>query len=928
MGAPCQRMNVDVDRRFDSPLTFRGDRPTLNRTSAVTVDRVPRMDESPRRAWHAQVVNVVFTALDSSVHGLTLDEVDRRRATHGRNVLTTTPAKPAWRILAEQFRGVVVGLLVGAATIAWIAGDTTDAAAIGAVLVLNAALGFATELRARRAIAALASLAPRRATVRRTSVVESETEIDSSDLVPGDIIVVEAGAAVPADAYLITAVGLRLNEAALTGESLPVAKHTGEVAEATPLAERTNMIYTGTEVVDGRASAVVVATGMHTEIGRVGGLVSTLRDEPTPLERRLNALGRQLVWLVLALATLVGVLEWWQGLPWSVIITSSLALAVAAVPEGLPAVATIALAVGVHRMARRNALVRRLPSVESLGSVTVICSDKTGTLTAGEMVVTRLWIAGREHIVSGEGYAPVGQAQPPIQAPFDRVIRTAVLAGRGDAVPDGDRWVPHGDPTDVALLVLGRRLGLERQALATEWPEVDEVPFSSDLRLMATFHRHANGDALTCVKGAPLSILERASRWLGPDGQEHQIDSDTRSAIEAVNSEFASQGLRVIAMAEGRSTETGADALRDLTFLGLAGLIDPPAQGVRETIAMCRRAGIRTVMITGDQALTARAVGLGLGLLQPTDEVIAGHTVDGWSDEALAEALPGVGAFSRVSPEAKLRIVAGLQTQGAVVAVLGDGVNDAAALKQADVGVAMGRRGTDVARESADVILQDDWFPTIAAAIEEGRVIYDNIRKFVFYLFSCNLAEILVLLVAGLVGAPPPLMAIQILWLNLVTDTFPALALAMEPAEPGIMDRPPRNPDTALLSKRFLRAITFHSLTIAAVTLGMYWWAQATSPASASTVAFMTLALAQVFHLGTARAHDPVIAPQRIVANRWALTSVVLVFGLQLLTVTAGPLREVLHTTALSGAEWLAVMIAASVPALIGQTIRWWRLRA
>jgi Ca2+-transporting ATPase len=862
--------------------------------------------------------------LHTATVGLSADDAAKRRDEHGPNVVRLAAPTSAWRILLDQFRSIIIALLGVAALVAWATADPMDAIAIGVVLLLNVALGFITEVRARRAIEALSSLTPRRAVVRRptpdgTFALE---EIDAATLVPGDVVVVEAGNAVPADARLLDSVGLRVNEAPLTGESSPVSKRIDVVAADTPLAERTNLLFNATVVVDGRASAVVVATGMRTEVGRIGTLLSGVTQGRTPLERRLDQLGGRLVWLALGVAAIVGGLGWLQGLPWPAIIATSLALAVAAVPEGLPAVATIALAVGVHRMAKRQALVRRLPSVESLGSVTVVCTDKTGTLTAGEMTATRVWLADGVHHISGAGYGPEGVVTPRIVAPFDLAVRVAVLAGRGDATREGDVWVPHGDPTDVALLVLGQKTGHLRTTLLTEWPEIAEVPFSSDYRLMATFHQVPNAGIVACVKGAPATLLDRSTMWMGPDGTPQPLDSPVRTMIEAANAAFAAEGLRVIALASSPVTRTDLDALQGLTFLGLAGLIDPPAAGVDDTIRRFRAAGVRTVMITGDQQMTARAVGLALGILDADDAVTTGRTVVAWTTEALVAAVPTLGAFSRVSPEAKLRIVSALQSRGEVVAVLGDGVNDAAALKQADVGVAMGRRGTDVAREAADVVLQDDWFPTIGAAIEEGRVIYDNIRKFVFYLFSCNLAEILVLLVAGVVGGPVPLVPLQILWLNLVTDTFPALALALEPAEPGVMERPPRDPRAAMLSAPFLRAITFHGVTIATVTLVAFWALPSTSAAHASTMAFMTLALAQLFHLGNARSHVPVLTLIRMRSNPWAVGSVVLVVALQVASVAFEPLRLVLHTTSLSAEDWLMVMALSGVPALIGQTLR------
>lgn len=879
-------------------------------------------------SWHSLTPEDALRELRTSPNGLTAGDAGTRLGVHGPNVLLMAPPVPAWRILLDQFRSVVVALLAAAALVAWVTADVTDAVAIAAVLLLNAALGFVTEFRARRAIEALSSLAPRRAVVRRPNGAGSETtEIDAADLVPGDVIVVEAGSVVPADARLLTAAGLRVNEASLTGESVPVDKSRDPVDRHSTLAERTSLLFSGTAVVDGRGSAVVFATAMQTEIGRIGGLVSAVKPGRTPLERRLDQLGKRLVWLALGVAALVGVIEWWQGLPWDTILATSLALAVAAVPESLPAVATIALAVGVHRMARRQALVRRLPSVESLGSVTVVCTDKTGTLTAGEMMATRLWIGGHEHRVGGAGFSPDGAIDPAVAPAFELALTVGVLAGRGSVTFEDNEWRPHGDPTDVAMLVLGKKGGRHRESLLAEWPEVDEVPFSSDLQLMATFHRRPAGDIIGCVKGAPGVVLERSTRWLGPGGQVNDLDVEARSSIENANRTLAGEGLRVIALAFSETGRTGPGALQSLTFLGLAGLIDPPAPGVRDTITRFRQAGIRTVMITGDQLLTARAVGLELGLLGDKDAVVPGRTVDEWEEAALRAEVRNVGAFSRVSPEAKLRIVAALQSWGDVVAVLGDGVNDAAALRQADVGVAMGRRGTDVAREAADVVLQNDWFPTIGAAIEEGRVIYDNIRKFVFYLFSCNLAEIGVLLVAGLAGVPLPLLPVQILWLNLVTDTFPALALALEPAEPDIMARPPRDPRAAMLSARFLRAIVFHGTTIAAVTLLAFWWSLPFGEAQASTMAFMTLALAQLFHLGNARSHAPVLALGQAQSNPWALAAVALVVALQVASVSLEPLREILHTAPLGAREWLLAGSLAAVPAIAGQSLRMYHAR-
>src|SRR5690606_16013826 len=606
-----------------------------------------------------------------------------------------------------------------------------------------------------------------------------------------------------------------------------------------------NMVFKATTAVAGSARALVTATGMATEVGRIGELVGGIVEEQTPLERQLDQLGRRLVYLALGVAGLVIALGAAQGIPLGQMLETGIALAIAAVPEGLPAVATITLALGLRRMARRNALIRRLPAVETLGSVTAICTDKTGTLTAGEQTTTVLWLDGRELRITGTGYAPEGEilddgsAVSPDDDPFlFAALRTAALANRAGIERTDGRWTARGDPTEAALLVAAAKAGLDRDELRSRYPETGEVPFSSERMLMATFHTTPDGDTLAAVKGAPGRIIELCTRKLTADG-ERDLDDEGRRRLVAINDDLASRGLRVLALAqkspaparvEGVGTggapapARGEDGLEGLTFIGFAGIIDPPAEGVKESIAAFRHAGIRTVMLTGDQRLTAEAIARDLGVLEPGEETLDGRELARLSDDELAERARRVAAFSRVSPEDKLRIVSAYQQEGEIVAMLGDGVNDAAAMKKAHIGVAMGRRGTDVAKEAASLVLQDDRFPTIAVAIEEGRVVFDNIRKFVFYLFSCNLAEVLVLLGAGVAGLPLPLTALQILWLNLVTDTFPALALALEPAEPDIMDRPPRDPRAAILSAGFLRAIVFFSALITLPSLAAFLW--------------------------------------------------------------------------------------------------------
>jgi Ca2+-transporting ATPase len=869
-------------------------------------------------SWHARTAEQTLALLETRSTGLDSDEAERRLARFGANRLERVEPVPAWRVLLDQFASLVVLLLLAAALVSLFLGDVLEAAAIGGVLAINTLIGFVVELRARRAMDALLRYEVPSARVIRDGQVQSLT---SDRLVPGDVVLLEEGDAVPADARLIESAELRTVEAPLTGESIPVDKSSDPVGdEAAALGDRTSMIYTGTEVVAGRAKAVVVHTGEETEVGRIGTLIARVERGNTPLEERLDALGRRLVWLTLAVAAVVTGLGVLRGQGIGLMVETGLALAIAAVPEGLPAVATIALAVGLRRMARRNALVRRLSAVEALGATTVVCTDKTGTLTAGEMTVVELADPERVVGVTGTGFTPVGDFEgvddddPWLHA----FLEAAALTSRASLDPEGGP--PLGDPTDAALVVAALKGGVDRGEVSTRLPAVGEVPFSSARRSSTSIHRGAAGP-VAYVKGAPAVVLERCTTWLAGGGQAstgtRPLDARHREAIRKRNEEMADRGLRVIALARGP-----ADEADRLTFLGLAGILDPPAPGVRETIGALRGAGIRTVMVTGDQRATARAVARLVGSAEGDVEGVDGRELTRMSDDELLDRMSDAAVLSRVSPEDKVRIVSALQRRGEVVAMLGDGVNDAAALKKADIGVAMGLRGTDVARQTASIVLTDDRFRTIGAAVEEGRVVYDNIRKFVFYLFSCNVAEVLVLLGASLGGLPVPLLPLQILWLNLVTDTFPALALALEPAEPDVMTRHPRPPDESILSRPFVRSVLFYAALITGVTLAAYGWGlMYAEPGHAITVAFMTLALAQLFHLGNARSRSAVLRPARVVANPWALASVPLVIGLQVAAVTWAPLVRVLDTSPLTLREWIVTMIFSAIPAVVGQLL-------
>ncbi len=884
--------------------------------------------ESGTPAFHAEPVEALFDRLGTSASGLSAAEASARLATFGPNLFQRARPTPAATILLRQFRGILVWLLAAAALVALLAGDALDAIAIGAVLVLNTGIGFISEFRSRRVMEGLLSLETPRASVRRGGAVVA---IDAREVVPGDILVLEDGAAVSADARLVSSLELATVEAALTGEALPVSKRADAVVppeEALPA--RRTMVFKGTSLARGRGEAVVVGTGMATEVGRIGQLTSTLGEPATPLEKRLEDLGRRLFWAALGVAAMSGVVSWIRGTPVDVVLQTALALAVAAVPEGLPVVATITLAVGMRRMARRRALVRRLPAVETLGSTTVICTDKTGTLTAGEMTVTEIRLAEGGYRVTGSGYQPTGEflqegapTDPGRDGPLMEALRIGALVNHAGLDQREGHWIGRGDPTEIALLVAARKAGVDPAALGTEWPLAGEVPFSSERMLMAAFHHRPTG-LYASVKGAPDVILARCSRVRTREGVA-PLDDGRRQRLAAENAALASRGLRVLAVAGGAVDRAADTALQGLTFAALAGITDPPATDVRLTLEQLRSAGIRTVMITGDQRGTAAAIAAELGMMAVGDRVVDGAEVDAASEAELATQIASAAVFCRVSPTGKLKLVGALQRRGEVVAMLGDGVNDAAALRKADIGVALGGRGTDLAKEAADVVLTDDRLVTVLHAVQEGRVIVANIRKVIFYLFSCNLAEILVVFGGALAGFPTLLLPLQILWLNLLTDTAPALALALERGGRDLMRHPPEQPGAPIMDRSAVWQTGAYAVLIAAVAIGAFLVGRAlhpSDPAGAGTLAFVTLALAQTFHLGNARSEEHVLAPSRAAANRHAVMAVILTLALLVVAVTWPPLAAILGLHHLTPREWLLVAGLGIIPAVIGQTVK------
>lgn len=926
-------------------------------TSAATTEPAGRTPPAVEAPW-ARDAREVARALD--VHpdrGLDDAEARTRLDRHGPNALREHERRSAWEILAAQFRSLIVALLVVAAALSFVFGGAVEGVAILVVLLLNAAIGFATEMRAVQSMEALRELADVRTTVRREG---TSRRIPAQEVVPGDVVVVEAGDVVTADLRLVEASRLQASEAALTGESAPVEKAVDPVDEETILAERESMLYKGTAVTRGTGAGVAVSTGMETELGVISRLVEEAEEEITPLEHRLDALGRRLVWVTLALAVLVALSGILVGKEVLLIVETAIALAVAAIPEGLPIVATIALARGMLRMARRNALVERLSAVETLGSTDVILTDKTGTLTENRMTVVELALPGLEleveeggaRFVTEGGPVAVGEAPPLREALTVGVLcNSASLADgpapgtaggteEGEDRPEGARDAGDGagpreavgDPMEAALLAVGRRAGLERGELLEERPEVHREAFDPEVKMMATVHRR-DGAYRVAVKGAPEAVLEASDRLRIPEG-ERELDEAARQRWLDRNAEMGREGMRVLALAAKSAEEAGADPYRGLTFLGLVGLLDPPRRDVRPAIAACHDAGVRVVMVTGDQGETARNVAAAVGLAGEEDPAVTGDRIappERLSD-ADREALLAAPVFARTSPRQKLDLIALHQGARSVVAMIGDGVNDAPALKKADIGVAMGQRGTAVAREAADMVLQDDRFGTIVTAIEQGRVIFENIRKFVVYLLSCNASEILVVALATLANAPLPILPLQILFLNLVTDVFPALALGVGEGDRRVMDRPPREPGEPVLTGGHWRVIAgFGALLTVAVLGGLalaLLWLELPVPEAVS-ISFLILAFGQLWHVFNMADPDAGLLVNDVTRNRWVWGAVALCVGLLLVAAYVPVIADVLEVIPPGPRGWGLVLGLSAVPLVVGRTATflWRRLR-
>ena len=872
------------------------------------------MNRAPDTAWHALSPDEVTRRFElDAAHGLIADEASRRLDAHGPNRLAERRPRPAWLKFFDQFRSVLILILLGAAVLAGAIGNLKDAGVIAVVVLLNASLGFLQEHRAEAALAALKKMLAPSARVRRDGEVQ---QIEAAALVPGDLLLLEAGDRIPADARVLSAHSAEVAEAALTGESHAVAKQPHAVAEHAVLAERHGMVFMNTVVTRGRIEAVVTATGMGTEMGRLAGLLAETAEGETPLQRQLDGLGKRLALIacgVVAVMFGMGVL---RGEPLAQTAMTAIALAVAAIPEGLPAVVTVTLALGMHRMARRHAIVKKLAAVETLGCTTVICSDKTGTLTLNQMTARALVCKGRHHAVSGEGYGSEGAIAG--AGDLREVLLPAALCV--DArIRDGELI---GDPTEGALLALAAKAGLDAARLQAQLPRIAEIPFDSATKFMATFH-HDGDQVRLCVKGAPDVLLGLAGQCLTDAGPQ-PLDAALRARLAADNEALAAQALRVLAVG-GRLIPAGRfDPAGDLlpwvqgiTLHALVGIIDPPRAEAREAIARCHAAGIEVKMITGDHRVTAAAIARELGLAGETHE---GRELDGLAPDEIAALVEKSAVFARVAPEHKLRIVEALQGRGHVVAMTGDGVNDAPALKAADIGVAMGITGTEVTKEAATLVLTDDNFSSIVRAVEEGRTLYENIIKFVRFQLSTNIGAILTVLAAPFLGFATPFTAIQILWVNIIMDGPPAMTLGVEPARAGIMDEPPRSKTAAILSAQRLWRVGLYGVTMAVGTLAAYAWAlQGGDATRAGTLAFTTFVLFQFFNIFNARAEHGSAFNAQFFSNGKLWLSLAGVLGLQVVAVHWPPAQAIFDTVALSPLEWSVAIAIASTTLVLDE---------
>lgn len=880
-----------------------------------------------KEAVYTQPVDTIIDDYDvQQDQGLSQQEAESRIEQYGKNKLREAEQRGVWDILIDQFKNIVIYLLAVAAIAALAFGDVVEAIAILIAIIVNAAIGFFTELRAVRSMEALREMSQVQAKVRRDGEIR---EVDAEELVPGDVLFLEEGDVISADARVIKSEKLQVDESPLTGESVPVSKQVEPVEQDTELAERSSMLYKGTTVTRGGGEAVVVATGMETELGHISELVEGASGETTPLEERLDSLGGRLAYLTLAVAALIAVVGLIAGRELRVMVETSIALAVAAIPEGLPIVATIALARGMKRMADRNALVNKLETVETLGATNVILTDKTGTLTENDMVVNKLVLDAGTFALEDEAYTQDGeQVTVEDNAQLKEAIKLGVLCNNASLRGEGaDADSLSGDPLEVALIRAGRHADLRRDELLEELPEEREIAFDRETTMMATFHKQ-DGDYLVAVKGAPEAVIDAATRIRTAEGDTRDFDDDARQRWRDHNTELASDGLRMLALATKQASSTDDDPYTDMVFIGLVGLYDPPREDVADAIQETRDAGIEVVMVTGDQPETAENIARQIGLVNKEGDVavIRGKDLD---TNGNREKVLDTPVFARITPEQKLDLIAVHQDAGHRVAMTGDGVNDAPALQKADIGIAMGQRGTQAAKEAADMVLQDDALGTITLAVKQGRIIFGNIRKFIMYLLSENLSQIIIVGVAALLSAPLPLRPLVILFLNAVIDVFPALALGVGEGRDKAMNNPPRDPDEPILTRTHWLTIAGYSTLIGTVTLAVYAFMLNAEPVGESgdsliavTVTYLTLAFGRLFHVFNMRDNDEPIFDNQVTRNKWVWGAVVLSVVLILGSVYIPGINTVLETTPPPVEYWSLILGGAILPVIIIQIVK------
>jgi Ca2+-transporting ATPase len=884
--------------------------------------------------WHAKSSEEAITLLNSdSQKGLSTAEVERRFEKYGPNALREQLRPTFWQRLLSQFQSFVIYILIFAALLSAALGDWVEAAAITAIVALNAVLGVIQEGRAEEALAALKKLSSPDAMVIREG---HQRSIPASQVVPGDVVILETGNYIPADVRLLETVNLKINEASLTGESVPVDKRADlTVNEDAILGDRKNMAYMGTSVSYGRGKAIVVNTGMQTEIGKIADMIQSTDEETTPLQQRLDQLGRTLSVGALAICLLVGVVIFAREITsenlkivdaFEEALITAVALAIAAVPEGLPAIVTINLAIGMREMIRRNALIRRLPAVETLGSASAICSDKTGTLTQNQMAVVQIYSNFTKYETNGKPL-PIGENPDLRQLLLGGMLASdaqlETLPGRAQ-----NNWNIIGDPTEGALVVAAAKAGLIRENAEEQYPRIHEIPFDSARKQMSTIHRANSGSGyLVFTKGAPEIILAHCVSYL-KNGASVLLTPECRQSILSANDDMANNALRVLAVAQQHLKKLPAEITpdtieNDLTFIGLIAMIDPPRPEVKSAIARARHAGIRTVMVTGDYQDTARAIAKEIDLLRDGGQVLRGSDIEQMSVEDLSNAIDEIDVFARVSPEHKVRIVEAFRARDYVVAMTGDGVNDAPALKRASIGIAMGITGTDVSKETADMVLTDDNYVSIVSAVEQGRIIYSNIRKFVYFLLSCNLAEIAVIFLATLAGAPSPLTPIQLLWLNLLTDGAPALALGVEKGDPGIMDQPPRPVKEPIINRDMRIGMVVQTIAITLVTLSAFvighHLASNDDWVLARTMAFVTLSSSELARAYTTRSELYLVFKLGLFSNKYMQYAVSTSVALLLLVIYIPFLGDVFNTQPLNLEHWLYLLPLIFLPSVVAE---------